>query len=220
MFFVQPWRKSLIDSLLILVEPLKLLLGEHIDKDGFCENGAKGKLFKGIVGTKGDTVGVEDHEHCVFMAYTVTALDVDAGLVSDGHAGQQWGGAPLHAELVQVNGFMDRHELPHTVSCAMQIIDAAFPHGFAGEGVELGAAGALGKDSRTEAYPASEHEGVVTAHLPCEGTERDGACDVGGAVKVLAARVDEQESFGFHGDVRFRGGVIVYNGTMSCCCYN
>ena len=76
----------------------------------------------------------------------MTALNVDAWLVCDNHAGQERRGTPLHAELVKVDAFVNRHKLPHPMSCSMQIIDAVFPHGFTRKSIELSAAGAFGED--------------------------------------------------------------------------
>ena len=89
-----------------------------------------------------------DHKHSVFVSDSVAAFDIYAGFVGDGHAWQEWCGSPLHAELVEVDAFMYRHELPYAVACAVEVVDAVFPHGFSGESVELGAACPFGEDGR------------------------------------------------------------------------
>ena len=144
-------------------------------------------MLEGVVGTEGDAFGGGNDEEGVFVAHAMTAFDVDAGFVGDGHAWKEWGGAPLHAELVEVDGFMYRHELTHPMTGAVQVVDAIFPHGFTGKYIKLGTTGTFGEDRRTQTDPTFEYEGVVATHLPREGSQWNGACDVGGAIEVLTA---------------------------------
>ena len=182
---VEEGCQALEDSLLVGVEPLALVVGEHLHEDGRGQDGTEGQVLEGVVGTEGDAFGGGNDEEGVFVAHTMTAFDVDAGFVGDGHAWKEGGGAPLHAELVEVDGFMYRHELTHPMTGAVQVVDAVFPHGFTGKYIELGATGAFGEDRRTQTDPTFEYEGVVATHLPREGTQWDGTCDVGGAIEVL-----------------------------------
>ena len=103
---------------------------------------------------------------------------------------------------------------------SMQVIDAVSPHGVAGKDIELRAACAFGKDSGTKADPSFEHQCVIAAHLPGEGTQRNGARDVGGAIEILTARVDEQEPFRQNGDVSLGSGGVMDDGTMMCVAHN
>ena len=203
---IEVWGELTAHHLLVGIEPLHFLFEHHLLHDWRGDDRTEGELLKLIVRTEGDAwlwrawtlivgegrsmvvvtpqAGI-DHEHGVLVAHAVLSGDVDARLISDGHAWKEGGGAPLHAELVEVDGFMYRHELTHPMTGAVQVVDAIFPHGFTGQYVELGTTGAFGEDRRTQTDPTFEYEGVVATHLPREGTQWDGTCDVGGAIEVL-----------------------------------
>ena len=59
-----------------------------------------------------------------------------------------------------------------------------------------------------------QHKGIDTPHLVGERTQGDGTGDVGCAVKILGAAVEQQQAFGLEGDVGVRGGLIVHDGSM------
>ncbi len=88
------------------------------------------------------------------------------------------------------------------------------PHSISGEDVELCAAGAVGEDGCSEANVAFEDESVVAPFLVGEGSEGDGAGDVGGAAVVRCAAVEEQQSAGLQRYVGFGGGLVVDDGAV------
>ena len=88
---------------------------------------------------------------------------------------------------------MDREEAADAVAGAVGVIEARFPQRPAGEAVELAAARALGEDRGGDRDMALEHAGEAVAHLVGRLADRHGAGDVGGAVDILAARIDQVE---------------------------
>ena len=115
MLFVHSGSKALIHSILVVVEPLAFLLGQHLHKDGRGEDGAEGQVFEGVIGSESDAFGGGNDKHGVFVTYAVASFDVDAGFIGDDHAWEQRGGAPLHTELVKPNAFVDGHERRHAL---------------------------------------------------------------------------------------------------------
>src|SRR5262249_47786179 len=72
-------------------------------------------------------------------------------------------------------------------------VEAFRPQELPRKGVELGAGRAFGKDRARNRDMALEHAGEAVAHLGSRLADRDGAGNVGGAVLVLAAGVDQQQ---------------------------
>ena len=87
MFAVESWRESVIDCLLIVIEPLEFFAGQHVTDDGAGDDGTEGEVLEGVVWPEGDAWGSLDDEHGVFVAHSVTAFDIDAWFVGDDHPG-------------------------------------------------------------------------------------------------------------------------------------
>ena len=86
---------------------------------------------------------------------------------------------------------MDRQEAADSVAGAVGVIEARFPQRPPGEAVELASARALGKDRGRDRDMALEHAGEAVAHLVGRLADDHGAGDVGGAVDILAAGIDQ-----------------------------
>ena len=77
---------------------------------------------------------------------------------------------------------------------AMGIIQPLRPQILAGQNVKLAAARALGEDGAGKRDMALEDQGEVVAHLLRRRADRYRAGDVGGAVAILPARIDQIEA--------------------------
>src|SRR3546814_4048966 len=77
------------------------------------------------------------------------------------------------------------------VAGAMGIIDPVGPQILPRQNVELAAACAGGKARGGQRDMAFQHLGEATAHFRRRGADRDRAGDVGRAVGILAARIDQ-----------------------------
>src|SRR5438045_8785833 len=75
----------------------------------------------------------------------------------------------------------------------MGVIEPRFPQWPTGETVELASARALGEHGGGDRDMALEHPGEAVAHFFGRLTDRHGAGDVGRAVDILAARIDQIE---------------------------
>src|SRR5438477_781642 len=88
---------------------------------------------------------------------------------------------------------MDREEAADAVAGAVGIIEPRFPQRTAGEAVELRPARAFRKYRGRDGDMALEDAGEAVAHLVGRLADRHGAGNVGGAIDILAAGVDQIE---------------------------
>ena len=79
------------------------------------------------------------------------------------------------------------------VAGAVIEIEAGLPEELPRQRVELRAGGAVRKHRARDRDMALEHEGEVPAHLGGRRADGDGAGDVGGAVVVLGAGIDQEQ---------------------------
>ena len=89
-----------------------------------------------------------------------------------------------------------RQERADAVAGAVVVVEAGLPERGAREAVELRAGRADRKARGGDGDVALEHAGEAVAHLRRRRADGDGAGDVGGAVAVLAAGIDEVERAG------------------------
>ena len=97
---------------------------------------------------------------------------------------------------------------------AVIVVEAGLPERPAGEGVDLGAGGADGKAGGGDGDMALQHAGEAVAHFLARLADRHGAGDVGGAVAILGAGIDQVERAGFEGRIRFRRNPVVDDGAV------
>ena len=76
-----------------------------------------------------------------------------------------------------------------TVPRAVQVVDAAFPHGASGEYVKLGAASPGREVGILKLQMAFQHQRIVGLFLFGERAEGESAGDVGGAIQVLRTTI-------------------------------
>eukprot|EP01133_Synstelium_polycarpum_P025109 gene25109-biopygen21659 len=76
---------------------------------------------------------------------------------------------------------------------AVAVIIALFPQGDAGEHVDVHAARALGEARGGDGDDALEHQRELALHVIRRFADGEGAGDIGRAVAVLAAAVDQIE---------------------------
>ena len=87
----------------------------------------------------------------------------------------------------------------------MGIVHPGLPQGIARQGVELAADRALGEHGQGQRDVALEHAGkaVLVFRARLARPDPDGAGDVGGAIQVLPARIDQVDRIGADRQVRF-----------------
>ena len=89
---------------------------------------------------------------------------------------------------------MNLHHMPHPVAGAMCIIKADRPHRRARQRVDLLAGGAFWKARRRHCDVAPQNGGKGGDHGRRWRADGDGAGDVGGAIIVMRAGIDQQQT--------------------------
>src|SRR5712671_5662946 len=97
------------------------------------------------------------------------------------------------------------------VAGAVIVIEPLLPERATGEGVELRAGGAFGEPRRRQRDVALEDAGEAVAHFRARGTDRDRAGNVGRAVEVLRARIEEEEGSRLEPLLALRGRPIMHD---------
>ena len=90
-------------------------------------------------------------------------------------------------------------------------IDAGLPERLPRERIELRAGGAVGEHRGRDRDMALEHAGEAVAHLGGRLADDDGAGDVGGAVLILAAGIDQEQIAGRDRAVGLAGDAIMHD---------
>src|SRR5258705_11950327 len=90
--------------------------------------------------------------------------------------------------------FVDGEEASDAVAGAVRVIEPGLPQRTAGEAVELRAARALGEDRGGDRDVALKDSRKAVAHLVGRFADRHGARDVGRAVAILSARIDQMKA--------------------------
>ena len=116
-------REGIEDTLMVLVEPVDFLWQHHLKDDRSLVDGTEGERLE-LQELAELRFLIGHDEQGVLRTGTTTARQIDARLISDGHTCHQWGGLPLHSELVR--SLMDIQIGAHTVTCAMQVVHMAF----------------------------------------------------------------------------------------------
>ena len=140
------------------------------------------------------------------------ALAVESGLVAGDHAWDEGLGEATEGDAL--GSLVDVEEVAHAMARAVEVAQAVFPQELTCQHVELRARGARGEDGRGKGDVTLHHQGEVGALLRRRRAQRDGARDVGGAVEVLRARVDEQQVAVAHGHVTLGRGLVVDDGAV------
>src|SRR5207302_4392201 len=120
----------------------------------------------------------------------VGAALIVAGLVRKDHAALERRGAELGDAR---RALVHREIAADAVAGAVVEIEPLRPQELAGEGIELRARSAVGKDRPRNRDVALEHAGKTVAHLGARLADRNSAGDVGGAVLVLGSGVDQKQ---------------------------
>src|SRR3546814_204575 len=132
-------------------------------------------------------------------ANAVFARLVITGLVREDHAGfeRDRGAAAGVARLGDPRrAFVDREVRADAVAGAVREIETGFPQGPPREAIELSAVGAARKQRGIERDIALEHAGEAVLHLVGRFAHGQHAGDVGGAVFILATRIDQIQEIG------------------------
>ena len=150
-------------------------------------------------------------EDQVLDANAVGTAPVIARLVREDHAGLQRHRASLGDAL---RTLVDREEGADAVAGAVVVIEPGFPQAHPGEGIDLRARRPLGKDRAGDGDVALQHAGEAIAHRVRGRADGDGAGDVGGAVSVLRAGIDQEEFAGLRRAVGGAGDAVMDDGTV------
>ena len=89
--------------------------------------------------------------------------------------------------------FMDAEIAADPVAGAVIVVETLRPQGRAGQGVDGVPGRAVRKAHLGQRHMTLQHEGVTVDHLLAGIADGDGAGDVGGAVEILATRIDQQQ---------------------------
>ncbi len=90
-------------------------------------------------------------------------------------------------------------------------IEAGLPQELPRKGIELRASGAVGKHRARNRDVATQHAGEAVAHFVGGIADRDRAGDVGGAVFILRAGIDQQEIAGRNPPVALAGDAVMHD---------
>ena len=149
-----------------------------------------------------------DHQFEILDPDAVSVGLVVAGLVGKDHAALERRGAELGNPR---RSFMDRKIAADAVAGAVLEIEPGLPQELPRQRVELRAGGAVRKHRARDRDVAAQHAGKAVAHFRRRLADRDGAGDVGGAVFVLRAGIDQQEIAGRDPPVALAGDAVVHD---------
>ena len=113
---------------------------------------------------------------------------------------------------------MHRQIAADAVAGAVLEIDSGLPQELPRQRVELRAGGAVGKHRARDRDMAAQHAGETVAHFRRWFADRDGAGDVGGAVLVLRAGIDQQQIAGRDPPVGLAGDAVMHDGAVRTRC--
>ncbi len=206
---VEQRREPVVYPPVVAVEPFGFLFVEQAAVYRYHVDGAEGERFE--LEERAE-LGFEtgQDELGVFYTDTVPPFFVYTRFVGYRHAGKQRGGYMVHPDLVRA--FVYAEARSYAVARAVQIVDAFLPHRIACAGVELCTAASLREPGACQPDMPFQHQRVVVSFFFAHGAEGDGARDVGSAVVVLCAGVQQQQSLRPQGDVGFRCRFVMYDG--------
>src|SRR5216684_2064926 len=152
------------------------------------------------------------HHDEVLDADAVRAGLVVAGLVRDDHARQE----RLRVGQLRdaLRPLMDGEIAADAVAGAVVVVEPDLPQRAARQRVELRAGGALGEAAGGERDVALEHAGEAVAHLRRRLADRHRARDVGGAVEILRAGIDEIERARLEPALALGRGAVMHDGAV------
>src|SRR5437867_9994473 len=109
---------------------------------------------------------------------------------------------------------MHREIAAHAMAGAVLEVEPGLPQTRTCERIKLGAGGAFGEHRARDRDMALEHAGEALAHLRRRLADRDGAGDVGGAVLVLRAGIDQEQLARLDRPIGLAGDAVVHDGAV------
>ena len=202
----------LAHAAVIVVEPLPLGVGQQAGLDAGQVDRRQGQRLELEVAAVGAVDLGLPHRDQVLDADAVGVGLVVARLVADDHAGLQ-GDVVGHLGDA-LRALVDREIGADAVAGAVVVVEPGLPQRIARQRVELRARGAGREARHGQRDVALEHAGEAVAHLGAGRADRHGAGDVGRAVAILAARIDEIEAARLERALGRLGGAVMHDGAV------
>ena len=150
---------------------------------------------------------VFDTKYEVLVPDAVDALAIDAGLVGRDHPREDGRAVEVLADVL--GAFVDSEEESHPVAGAVAEVAAGAPQRAARKRVQLAARRPPREHRHRQVYMAFQDQSIVLLLKKGAEPEGHGARDVGGAVHILSAAVDEiQPARLQHGSPAARGDIV------------
>ena len=200
-----------VDAGVVVVEPFQFGRAQHVHVDQATVDRRQRQRLEAVERLFGAGDVGTDHQFEIFNPDAIGIGLVVAGLVGQDHAALQRRGAELGNSR---RALMHREIAADAVPGAVLEIEAGLPEILSRQAVELRAGGAVGKYRPRDRDMTAQHAGETVAHFFDGFADRDGAGDVGGAVFILRAGIDQQEIAGRDPPVAPAGDAVVHDGAV------
>ena len=97
---------------------------------------------------------------------------------------------------------------------AMHKVHALVPHGHTGHSIELRATSAIRETEVLQLQMPLQHQRVHLTFFVSNRTQRYGACNISGAIKILCARVEQQQPLRAQRHITLGRRLIMHNGAV------
>ena len=109
---------------------------------------------------------------------------------------------------------MNLHHMPHPVTSTMRVVQPLGPHRCTGQRVDLLPGRALWKPRHRHRDMTAKNGGKGGDHRRCRRADEHGAGDIGGAVMIVRARIDQQQAVLDKDAVLAGDGAVMDNGAI------
>ena len=209
--------------LIVIVEPSQFVLVEQVldDAGGVdvaecqCIEALEFALFRGVARGCFRCIDCDiewTDEHQILVPDAVFAAQVDGGLVREEHSIAQYLRVVFHT--YRLWSFVHTQVVTYAVGCSMPIRLAVTPKVDASQRIQLVTSSAAREDGPCQTDMSLEHQGIVTLHLWTHLANANGAGDVGGAIQILTARIDEEQTVAGDWGVVLLRGLIMRHGSV------
>ena len=148
-------------------------------------------------------------EHQVFDADAVLPGEVQARLVRGQHALLEGSAAVLIAQAQALRPFVHIQQIANAVAGAVVVIQSQLPQRHTRQHVEVDAGAALLEAGGRHVQMPAQDGGIVPLLLLGQFADGHGSGDIGAALEVVSAGVDQEEAVVSNGDIGFFRRLIV-----------